>query len=94
MRIDMKERAGSFAQDKDAAKRIREEELMPALDQEQEIILDFTGVEGATQSFIHALISDLIRKRGAGVLDQLLFKGCEPTIQKVIEVVVDYMQEA
>lgn len=94
MRIDMRKRAGSFAQDKDLAKRIREEELAPALDQQQEIILDFTGVEGATQSFIHALISDLLRKRGTSILDQLLFKGCEPTVQKVIEVVVDYMQEA
>lgn len=93
MIIDIRSRAGSFAQDKDEARRIRLE-LLPALERKEEIILDFTGVEGATQSFIHALISDLLRKRGATVLDQIGFKGCEPTVKKIIEVVVDYMQES
>ncbi len=94
MRIDIEEQAGRFAQDKDVAQRLRVERLQPALAREEEIIIDFTGVDGATQSFIHALISQCIREHGPEALDRIAFKGCNPTVRKIIEVVVAYMQEA
>ncbi len=55
--------------------------------------MDFEGIDSATQSFIHALISDLIRKYGIQVLDRISFKNCHETIKKIINIVVDYMQE-
>jgi hypothetical protein len=55
--------------------------------------LSFEKVDAVTQSFIHALISDLMRKRGAEVLDHLEFKSCNDTAKKIITIVVDYMQE-
>lgn len=86
-------RVGAFAENKDVARHIRTTEIIPALEKNEDIILDFTGVNAATQSFIHALISDVIRKFGSDALDHISFKSCNDTVQKIIGIVVDYMQE-
>lgn len=93
-RIEIRSRAGAFAENKDIAREIRLKELVPALEIDEDIILDFTGVDAATQSFIHALISDLMRKHGSGVLDRIEFKSCNKTVKKIITIVADYMQES
>ena len=92
--IKLFERVGSFAENKDIAREIRIREIIPALESKQEIILDFEKVEGATQSFVHALISDLIRKYGNDVLEKISFKFCNETVQKIISIVSEYMQES
>lgn len=84
---------GSFAENKDLAREIRIKKIIPVLEKDGEVILDFEGVESATQSFIHALISDLIRIYGIDILDKVFFKNCSETIKKLISIVVDYMQE-
>ena len=86
--------AGVFAENKDYAAKIRKTEIIPALERNQEVILDFKGVESVTQSFIHALISDLFRKYGTEILDMVSFKNCNENIKKIIGIVVDYMQES
>lgn len=85
--------AGSFAEDKDVARDLRLRHIIPALEAGKQVVIDFAGVEGATQSFVHALISDLIRKYGSDVLDAVYFKNCSLVIQKIITIVVDYMQQ-
>jgi hypothetical protein len=87
------DRAGAFAENKDVARDIRKQEMIPALDKNEEIILDFQRVNGATQSFIHALISEILRKYGTPVLDRVTFKSCNDTVRQIISIVVDYMQE-
>lgn len=91
--IKMLPLVGGFAENKDRAREIRLEKILPALEDGQDVTLDFTGVSSTTQSFIHALISDVIRKRGSAALDHLYFKGCDPTVKKIITIVTDYMQE-
>ncbi|OGQ22910.1 MAG: hypothetical protein A3I05_08510 [Deltaproteobacteria bacterium RIFCSPLOWO2_02_FULL_44_10] len=85
---------GSFAENKDKARDIRLHTIIPALEKKQKVILNFEHVDSATQSFIHALISDLLRKYGTEVLDDISFKACNTTLQKIITIVVDYMQES
>ena len=92
-RIDIRARAGAFAENKDIASELRRGEIVPALEKNEDVILDFAGVEATTQSFIHALISDLLRKYGSAVLDRVEFKSCDDTVRKIIAIVVDYMQE-
>jgi hypothetical protein len=92
--IRIKKIAGEFAEDKDAARELRLKKIIPALESKKEVVLDFEGVEGATQSFIHALISELIRIYGNSVLDSIIFKNCNQTVQKIINIVVEYMQES
>jgi L-lactate permease len=84
---------GSFAENKDSARDIRLKKIIHVLENKQEITLDFDGIDSTTQSFIHALISDLIRKYGIDVLDKIYFKNCNETVTKIINIVVDYMQE-
>jgi len=84
---------GSFAENKDLARDIRLKKIIPSLEKEQEITLNFKGIDSTTQSFIHALISDLIRNYGIEVLDKIYFKNCNEIVKKIINIVVDYMQE-
>ncbi len=91
--IQIKEYAGEFAEDKDIARDVRIHNILPALEQGDIVTLDFDAVNSATQSFIHSLISDLVRLKGPQVLDQVYFKNCNDTIQKLISIVTDYMQE-
>ncbi len=85
---------GEFAENKDFARDIRIQKIIPELDNGGEVILDFARVSGATQSFIHALISDLLRNYGSEVLDKISFKNCNEIVQKIIGIVVEYMQES
>ncbi len=87
--------AGTFAENKDVAKRLREKQILPALmDESKEVVLDFADVTGATQSFIHALISEAIRKYGDDVFNRMYFKNCSPAVEQVINTVADYMEDA
>lgn len=91
--VEIRARAGVFAENKDIARDLRLNEIIPALERQEEVVLDFAGVDATTQSFIHALISDLLRNYGSGVLDRLEFKSCNKTVRKIVSIVVDYMQE-
>lgn len=94
MNISIVKHAGSFAENKDIAQEIRLTKLIPALEKKERIVLDFEHVDGVTQSFIHALISDLIRRYGNDVLDCIQFKSCNETVRGMISIVTDYMQES
>jgi hypothetical protein len=85
--------AGAFAENKDVARDLRLKEIVPALEGKEDVLLDFGRVDATTQSFIHALISDLLRKYGNDVLDHIEFRACNDTVRKLITIVVDYMQE-
>jgi len=93
MEIKLLPEVGGFAENKDLAREIRITKIVPALESKENVILDFGGIEATTQSFVHALISDLIRKYGSAVLDKVLFKDCNENVRKIIRIVVDYMQE-
>ena len=92
-RIVIFDKAGAFAENKDVARDIRIQEIMPALEKGEEVLLDFQRVDAVTQSFIHALISDALRKHEGTALDRIVFKSCNDTVKKIIGIVVDYMQE-
>jgi hypothetical protein len=94
MHIKLFKYIGAFAENKDIARDLRLNELIPTLEKKEDIILDFEKVEGATQSFIHALISDLFRIYGNEILDRIQFKSCNETVKGIISIVVDYMQES
>ena len=92
--IQLHKIVGDFAENKDIARDVRENELLPALEKGNEVVVDFGGITGATQSFVHALISEAIRRHGSDVLDRISFKNCNEVIQKIITIVTEYMQES
>lgn len=90
--IKMAWSVGSFAENKDLARQIRLEQILPALRENKKVVLDFSGVNSTTQSFVHALISELIREFGTPVLDRLVFKACNDTVKRLVSIVIEYMQ--
>jgi hypothetical protein len=91
--IRMVDYVGNFAENKDIARDLRKKQILPKLNKNEVVVLNFENVDGATQSFVHALISDVIRKHGIDVLDSLIFKNCNNTIKQIVSIVVEYMQE-
>lgn len=92
MEIKIFEKAGSFAENKDVARELREKIILPSLENGEDVTLNFEGVSAATQSFVHALISDVIRKYGDKTFERIVFKSCDTKVKKLIEIVADYMQ--
>jgi hypothetical protein len=94
MIVKLKDKCGSFAEDKDIARDIREKIIRPSFDKTGEvIILDFSGVDSTTQSFIHALISDFFQKYGEHALDRFEFKRCSKSVKSLITAVINYSLE-
>lgn len=91
--IELKESLGEFAEDKDRAREIRVKQILPTLEKNMELVLNFKGIELITQSCMHALIADVIRKFGPNSLDMITFKNCSPNVKGIIEIVIEYSQE-
>ena len=92
--IKLQKLTSTFAENKDVAKKLRIEIIMPTLSKGGEVIIDFHGVNGATQSFIHALISDPIRVYKDIAFENLLYKHTNDSIKEIIAIVYRYMQES
>jgi hypothetical protein len=94
IKVEIGNLLGSFAEDKDAAARLRKEFILPALERGEDIELDFSGVTLTTQSFIHALISEGLRRHGEKALGSMTFKNCGTAVRGIVETVVQYVLEA
>jgi anti-anti-sigma regulatory factor len=58
-------------------------------DHREEIVLDFSGVRNANSSFINALVTGIVEQHGQRVLDQLVFKGCNPVVRVLVESAIE-----
>lgn len=90
--IIMKDEAGEFCENKDKAKKLREEVILPALKDGEAVTIDFRGVTGATQSFVHALVSEALRRFPETVYDNLFFRSANDEVKQIISIVFSYMQ--
>src|SRR5690554_849647 len=79
-----------FAEDKELAKDLRLMRILPALAQGERVVLDFGQVQFATQSFVHALVGEALKRYGEKALDHLEFRSCSAQLRGVVELVVDY----
>lgn len=84
----------ALAESKDEAKKVRQEVILPALAEGYAVRLDFANVDFATQSFVHALISDAIRRYGEQTLDLLEFKNCSDEVREIVMTVFEYTLDA
>ena len=80
----------AFAEDKDYARELRIAALLPALERGDAVVLDFQGVHFATQSFVHALIGEALKRFGEAVLDRIEFRNCSDQLRSIVDLVVDY----
>lgn len=92
--IKIKDFVGDFAENKDLAKELRITKIIPTLAEGKEVVFDFSGVSGTTQSFIHALISEPIRQFRDTAIEKMHYKNCSDVVKEVIKTVYEYMQES
>lgn len=93
MKINISSCCGNFAENKDSAKKMREESIKPALKNNETVTLDFKDVDSSTQSFIHALISEIFQNDGESALNMFEFKNCNKSVKSLIETVINYSLE-
>lgn len=86
-------KCGTFAENKDFARYYREKIIKPALERNEDIIINFEKVESATQSFVHALLSDVTSKYGESIFSKISFKNCNSTVKIIIGTVISYSLE-
>lgn len=82
--------ADGFTEDKDQARKIRQDRLLPAIENGENVTLDFENVTYATQSFVHSLIGEALNQHGESLLEKVEFKNCSPQMRSLIALVVDY----
>ncbi len=90
MLIKIYDYVGDFGEDKDIAAELRDGPIKRTISSGRSVTVDFAGVSLVTQSFAHALISDVLRTQGESALDQLEFKNCAVVVQGIISTVVQY----
>lgn len=78
----------AFEEDNQAAIRVREGEIRPHLERGEAVLLDFKGVRAPTQSFVHALLSEIFKIPGS--LARLSFVNCTPSAREVLKAVAAY----
>ena len=64
--------------------------ILPALAEKEQVILDFSEVNFVTQSFMHALIGEALKRYGENVLDEIVFHKCNAQVKSIVSLVVDY----
>lgn len=79
-----------FVDDKDEAKRIRVQTILPLAKKKSAIVIDFASVKYSTQSFIHALVGEVLQKYGESALEHMEFRNCAPQVKSLVRLVVDY----
>lgn len=90
VRVTLDIQGSTLAEDKDYARELRISTVLPALARGERLLLDFGSVPYATQSFIHALLGEALKRHGDRALELLEFKNCSDQLRDIIELVVDY----
>lgn len=93
VRLKMREHVGGFAENKDVGRELRRTVIEPAIDSGAAVEMDFRDVAVATQSFIHALLSEAIRQAPDKALGLMSFKNCSPAVKSTITLVAEYTQD-
>ena len=88
--IVIESEVNGFAENKDEARAIRLSKVLPAVTAGNDVVLDFRAVRYATQSYVHALIGEVLQKLGNMALEHMEFRNCSPQVKSVVELVVDY----
>jgi hypothetical protein len=70
------------------------EKIKPILDKKEKVILDFEGIELATQSFLDEIFGIFVRAFGTDYIKgKLLIENVSPEIKKTINAVIAYSKK-
>jgi hypothetical protein len=80
---------GSFAEDKDMAKKIRDEKIIPAMRENKKLLLDFDNVKQAPHSFLNALLATSIAELGMQSYKRIKYINETKEIKNTLEYIFD-----
>lgn len=80
---------GKYAEDKDAAITFRDRRLLPAIENEKKIDLDFRDVETAPHSFLNALLATPIRRLGMKAYQRIRIYNAPGPIHEIFDKVIE-----
>jgi anti-anti-sigma regulatory factor len=83
--INIGDTFGRLVSDGTEAVAFRQQRIEPLLAEGAAVTLDFTGVRSANSSFVNALVTGLVEDNGEAILSKVVFKGCNPMLQALVE---------
>jgi len=82
-----------FAGSRGSGEKIRDK-MKPILDRKETLTLDFTGIEGITQSFGDEIVGVFVRAFGIDYIkDKLRLNNANKSIKSVLNLVISYSKE-
>jgi anti-sigma regulatory factor (Ser/Thr protein kinase) len=87
--INIKNYFGSYAEDKELAKKIRDKYILPAINEDKMLTLDFEGVVLATHSLLNAMLATPITRLGLSAYKKIKVINAVPEIREMIDFIFD-----
>jgi hypothetical protein len=80
---------GRYAEDKDLAKKIRDEKLLPALAENKTLTLNFEEIISAPHSLLNALLATPIERLGLVAYKNIKIINAAPDIRETLDFIFD-----
>lgn len=80
---------GTYAENKEAAIKLRDEKILPSLELGKSILIDFANVESAPHSFLSALLATPIEQIGMTAYKRIRITNAVPEIRETIDYILD-----
>ena len=87
--LSMRNYFGRYAEDKELAKKIRDEKLLPAIADDKIITIDFEDVISAPHSFLNALLATPIQRLGMKAYKKIKIINASPEIRETADFILD-----
>ncbi len=79
------EEFGTFCAQGERAIVYLDQVILPGLENDNELVLDFEGVKNMNSSFANAMFANLVRIKGESVLQKISFKNVRSNVQSAIK---------
>jgi hypothetical protein len=87
--VNMQNYFGKWAEDKDAAIRLRDSHIIPAIQEGKKIDLDFRGVETAPHSLLNALLATPVKRLGIKAYQRIRVYNATGSIHEIINAIFE-----
>jgi hypothetical protein len=87
--ISVRNYFGTYAEDKDLAKKIRDEKLLPALAENKTLTIDFENIISAPHSLLNAMLATPIRQLGLAAYKKIKVINVSPDIRVTLDFIFD-----
>ena len=87
--INVRNYFGRYAENKDLAKKIRDEKLLPALAENKTLTIDFEDILSAPHSLLNAMLATPIERLGLSAYKKIKVINAAPEIRETLDFIFD-----